>query len=63
PSAAAHIESIITIYNEQRPHSSCNYLTPAQAHHQHGKMAMRWQQKGASPTGAQGRLSTNPGGL
>ena len=43
--ALAHVNKVITIYNQQRPHSSCNYLTPGQAHQQRGKMAMRWRQK------------------
>ena len=30
------VDKVIAIYNEQRPHSSCNYLTPQQAHQQSG---------------------------
>jgi len=61
--AAAHIDRVIAIYNQQRPHSSCNYLTPAQAHQQRGKMASRWRQKGTTAASADpGRpgLSTYP---
>lgn len=43
--ATAHVDNIVTIYNQHRPHSSCNYLTPEQAHQQRGKMVMRWRQK------------------
>ena len=36
----------IHIYNHQRPHSSCDYLTPAQAHLKRGKLKSRWKKKG-----------------
>lgn len=38
------VENAIRIYNEQRPHSSCNYLTPQQAHLQKGVLQKRWKQ-------------------
>lgn len=30
------------VYNEKRPHASCNYLTPIQAHQQSGELQKRW---------------------
>jgi putative transposase len=37
------IEKSINAYNQIRPHSSCNYLTPDQAHQQTGVLARRWK--------------------
>jgi putative transposase len=37
------ISNTIKIYNEQRPHGSCNFLTPQQAHQQEGLMKKRWK--------------------
>lgn len=65
-SALATTGRAIGTYNQARPHSSCNYLTPAQAHQQWGKLAIRWQQKatGNAPRAAAERgLSTYPRGL
>ena len=39
------VDNTIRIYNEQRPHSSCNYLTPGQAHLQKGALQKRWKQQ------------------
>ena len=39
------IDNAIKIYNEQRPHSSCNYLTPQQAHLQNGALKKRWKKR------------------
>ncbi len=33
----------IVLYNEVRPHLSCNYLTPEQAHLQKGKLEKKWK--------------------
>lgn len=33
----------ITAYNEIRPHGSCDYLTPSQAHQKEGKLKKRWK--------------------
>lgn len=38
------IQSAILTYNEQRPHSSCNLLTPQQAHQRQGTMKKRWKE-------------------
>lgn len=32
----------VQVYNEKRPHGSCNYLTPIQAHQQSGELQKRW---------------------
>ncbi|MBK3519963.1 integrase core domain-containing protein [Carboxylicivirga marina] len=34
---------VIPIYNEKRPHSSCDYLTPEQAHGEFGELKKRWK--------------------
>jgi putative transposase len=33
----------VTSYNEIRPHSSCDYLTPCQAHQKNGELKKRWK--------------------
>jgi hypothetical protein len=33
----------VTAYNEMRPHSSCDYLTPDQAHQKKGEIKKRWK--------------------
>ena len=43
--ANAVIESSIAIYNQTRPHLSCDYLTPEQAHQRHGLLPSRWKRK------------------
>ena len=37
------IRRSIKAYNEIRPHSSCDYLTPNQAHLQSGNLKKRWK--------------------
>lgn len=39
------VEDSIRKYNEMRPHSSCNYLTPAVAHQKEGIMNKMWAKK------------------
>ena len=39
------VSHAITMYNEERPHSSCDMLTPAQAHEQNGILRKRWKPK------------------
>lgn len=43
--ALAAVSSAVDIYNTQRPHASCNYQTPDQAHQQHGPIPMRWSKR------------------
>ena len=38
------IHSSINAYNELRPHGSCDYLTPCQAHQQRNVLNKRWKQ-------------------
>jgi putative transposase len=43
-----HLEAIkqsIDVYNELRPHLSCNFLTPNQAHQRSGKLLKQWKKK------------------
>jgi putative transposase len=35
----------IKTYNQQRPHASCNYLTPEQASQQQGPLKSKWRKK------------------
>lgn len=37
------IQSSVQAYNEQRPHGSCNFLTPEQAHQQQGILKKKWK--------------------
>lgn len=37
------VESGVRIYNEKRPHASCDYLTPEAAHKQTGELPKRWK--------------------
>lgn len=39
-----NIASSIKAYNELRPHGSCDYLTPCQAHQQRNVLNKRWKQ-------------------
>jgi len=37
------IEEAVRLYNTERPHASCDYLTPEQAHRHHGPLKKRWR--------------------
>jgi len=39
----AHVAKSINSYNETRPHASCDFLTPNQAHKRSGILAKRWK--------------------
>ncbi len=39
------VSHAIAIYNEQRPHLSCDMLTPTEAHEQNGILRKRWKPK------------------
>jgi len=39
------VHSAVEKYNQIRPHSSCDYLTPVQAHEQNGFLRKRWKSK------------------
>lgn len=41
--AAALVARSVRAYNELRPHSSCDFLTPSQAHTQEGALVRRWK--------------------
>jgi putative transposase len=41
--AKAAITKAILAYNQLRPHASCDYLTPNQAHQQQGPLKKRWR--------------------
>jgi putative transposase len=36
------IEASIDAYNQERPHSSCDFLTPEEAHQRQGELKKRW---------------------
>jgi len=40
----ALITASITAYNQERPHGSCDFLTPEQAHQRQGPLKKRWKQ-------------------
>ncbi len=46
----ARIAASITAYNEIRPHSSCDYLTPYQAHQKEGELKKRWKKYPRNPS-------------
>ena len=37
------VKETVFLYNNHRPHASCDYLTPEQAHQQYGKLKKRWR--------------------
>jgi len=37
------LKESVYVYNNNRPHTSCDYLTPAQAHQQQGILKKRWR--------------------
>ena len=37
------VKEMVAVYNNQRPHASCDYLTPEQAHHHSGVLKKRWR--------------------
>lgn len=39
------VQNAVNTYNQLRPHASCNYLTPEQAHLQNGFLPSRWRRK------------------
>jgi transposase InsO family protein len=51
--AKKSVDQAVHHYNHSRPHASCNYLTPAQAHIQTGHIPKRWKapsRKNTTPT-------------
>lgn len=43
------VKSAIYKYNNKRPHASCDYLFPADAHHCSGELKKRWKPKNKEP--------------
>lgn len=43
--AGKAVDQAIEAYNHLRPHASCNYMTPAQAHLGYGVLPMKWKKK------------------
>jgi len=43
------LKETVTVYNTARPHASCDYLTPEQAHHQFGILKKRWKTYKSTP--------------
>lgn len=46
--ASQVVAKSISIYNEKRPHASCDNLTPLQAHDQTGILPKRWRQRSST---------------
>jgi putative transposase len=38
------VKEVVSVYNQQRPHASCDYLTPDQAHMRQGVLRKRWKE-------------------
>lgn len=49
--ARSETRKAIRYYNSSRPHASCDYLTPDQAHQQSGPMKMKWKRKKGEHSG------------
>ena len=43
--AETAVNKAVQIYNTQRPHGSCSYLTPERAHKEEGSLISKWKQK------------------
>jgi len=43
--AAFVVTDSIYTYNALRPHASCNYLTPEQAHQKQGLLKAKWKRR------------------
>ena len=43
------LKETVTVYNTARPHASCDYLTPEQAHYQYGILKKRWKTYKSTP--------------
>lgn len=41
----AAVKNAVELYNQLRPHASCNYLTPEQAHEQQGLLKTKWKRR------------------
>jgi putative transposase len=37
------VKEAVLLYNNHRPHASCDFLTPQQAHQRHGQLTKRWR--------------------
>jgi putative transposase len=47
--AAEAVDTAVSVYNTMRPHASCDYMTPDQAHSRQGKLRRRWKPKVRAP--------------
>ena len=43
------VKETVAVYNTARPHASCDYLTPEQAHYQYGILKKRWKTYKSTP--------------
>ena len=43
------LRETVAVYNNNRPHASCDYLTPEQAHYQYGILKKRWKTYKSTP--------------
>lgn len=41
------VDRAVATYNEQRPHGSCDNLTPEQAHQKQGVLKSKWKRRAA----------------
>jgi len=56
------IEKSIEAYNTVRPHSSCDYLTPSQAHYKNDVLKKRWKKYDRRKTMPEETETAGPGG-
>lgn len=54
------IRAAITAYNEERPHSSCNMMTPQEAHHCSGTLQKKWKNYTAAYRSAASKKEAPP---
>ena len=57
--AADQVARAVRTHNELRPHGSCDFLTPAQAHEREGPLVQRWKNY-YQPTLAAPKTTTSP---
>ena len=43
--ASDAVDNAINIYNQLRPHASCDYLTPQDAHQKEGLLKTKWKRR------------------
>ncbi|HLK97570.1 MAG TPA: integrase core domain-containing protein [Hymenobacter sp.] len=55
--AQQHLERAVFLYNCKRPHLSCNYQSPDEAHRSWGPLERRWKNYYKPPVGDEPKVS------